>query len=293
MKRWLILLFLLPIFGLSAQELWCPEPTNRLVNDYSGMLTAEQQEALESRLVAFDDSTSNQILVIITPSLHGCEIMELGTRIGTTWGVGQKDLKNGLVILIKSKTEEEPYGDVALVPGYGLEGALPDAFCKHIIDDEMIGPLGEGDYYTALVQALDVIEPVCRGEYSYADYKKEDRAALFALLGFMLLMVVILVLAHRYNKKHPGSGSDHFTGGSGKSSGPIRIRSFNHIRQVIGKHFVIAIHETHPFALCLINAIVTGSTNPRVLLMKHPDSRILLLIGITQCATAVSTAVIN
>ena len=220
MKRWLILLFLLPIFGLSAQELWCPEPTNRLVNDYSGMLTAEQQEALESRLVAFDDSTSNQILVIITPSLHGCEIMELGTRIGTRWGVGQKDLKNGLVILIKSKTEEEPYGDVALVPGYGLEGALPDAFCKHIIDDEMIGPLGEGDYYTALVQALDVIEPVCRGEYSYADYKKEDRAALFALLGFMLLMVVILVLAHRYNKKHPGSGSDHFTGGSGKSSGP-------------------------------------------------------------------------
>ncbi len=220
MKRWLILLFLLPVLSVSGQDLWCPEPTNRLVNDYSGMLTPEQQQALETRLVAFDDSTSNQILVIITPSLHDCEIMELGTRIGTTWGVGQKDLKNGLVILIKSKTEEEPYGDVALVPGYGLEGALPDAFCKHIIDDEMIGPLGEGDYYTALVQALDVIEPVCRGEYSYADYKKEDRAALFGLLGFMLLFVVILLLAHRYNKKHPGSGSDNFTGGSGKSSGP-------------------------------------------------------------------------
>ena len=72
-------------------------------------------------------------------------------------------MKNGLVILIKSKTEEEPYGDVALVPGYGLEGALPDAFCKHIIDDQMIEPLGNGDYYKALTDALDVIEPVCRG----------------------------------------------------------------------------------------------------------------------------------
>jgi len=221
MKKLLFLLFLLPALFAPAQDLWCPEPTNRLVNDYSGMLDPAQRESLERRLVAFDDSTSNQILVLITPSLHGCEIMELGTRIGTTWGVGQKDLKNGLVILIKSKTEEEPYGDVALVPGYGLEGALPDAFCKHIIDDQMIGPLGDGDYYTALVQALDVIEPVCRGEYSYAAYQKEERSALWFFLGFMLILVVVLVLAHQYDKKHhkddPG---DHFSGGTGRRSRP-------------------------------------------------------------------------
>ena len=49
MKRWLILLFLLPVLSVSAQDLWCPEPTNRLVNDYSGMLTPEQQQALETR----------------------------------------------------------------------------------------------------------------------------------------------------------------------------------------------------------------------------------------------------
>ena len=87
MKKLLLSLFLLPALWVSAQDLWCPEPTNRLVNDYSDMLSASEEEALEQRLVAFDDSTSNQILVIITPSLHGCEIMELATRIGTTWGV--------------------------------------------------------------------------------------------------------------------------------------------------------------------------------------------------------------
>lgn len=216
MKRLLLLLFLLPACLMSAQDLWCPEPTNRLVNDYSSMLSEEQRETLERRLVAFDDSTSNQILVIITPSLHGCEIMELGTRIGTTWGVGQNDLKNGVLILIKSKTEEEPYGDVALLPGYGLEGALPDAFCKHIIDDQMIDPLSNGDYYKAISQALDVIEPVCRGEYSYDQYRQEDRRALFIMLGVMLLLVVIcFVLGARYNKKHPHDfDKDDFTGGS-------------------------------------------------------------------------------
>ena len=133
---------------------WCPEPTNRLVNDYAGELSADEVDMLEQRLVAFNDSTSNQILIIITPTLHGGEIMDVGTRIGTTWGVGQKDLKNGLVILIKSKCDEEPYGDVALLPGYGLEGALPDAFCKHIIDNEMIDPLANDNYYKALTKAL-------------------------------------------------------------------------------------------------------------------------------------------
>lgn len=220
MKRLLILLFLLPTYLMSAQELWCPEPTNRLVNDYSSMLTTEQCQSLEKRLVAFDDSTSNQILIIITPSLHGAEIMELGTRIGTIWGVGQKDVKNGVVILIKSKTEEEPYGDVAILPGYGLEGALPDAFCKHIIDDQMIGPLSEGDYYKAIIQALDVIEPICRGEYSYEQYRQEDRRALFIVLGVLLLLVVaVFIIGTRYNKKHPHDfDKDDFTGG-GTSSG--------------------------------------------------------------------------
>lgn len=219
MKRLFITLLVLAAATLSlpAQELWCPTPTNRLVNDYSGMLSVEEGRGLEERLVAFDDSTSNQILVIITPSLHGCEIMELGTRIGTTWGVGQKDLKNGLVILIKSKTDEEPYGDVALVPGYGLEGALPDAFCKHIIDDNMIGPLSNGDYYTAITQALDVIEPVCRGEYSYNDYKREENQALYGILVFIVITVLITILLSKLAKKHgggSGNGGTPFLGGT-------------------------------------------------------------------------------
>lgn len=222
-KVFLIVAFLASAFGLSAQGLWCPEPTNRLVNDYSGMLSDTDREALERRLVAFDDSTSNQILVIITPSLHDCEIMELATRIGTTWGVGQKDLKNGLVILIKSKTEEEPWGDVALAPGYGLEGALPDVFCKHIIDDEMIEPLGEGDYYEALCEALDVIEPVCKGEYSYEQYKKEDRIGIIFFIVCLVVFVVLLVLADRYNRKHPHDhDNDDFSDGfSNRRNSPI------------------------------------------------------------------------
>ncbi len=226
MKRLLCALLLLLPLWVAGQRPWCPEPTNRLVNDYSGILSDEQRQELENRLVKFDNSTSNQILVVITPTLHDNEIMDLATRIGTTWGVGQKDLKNGVVILIKSKTEEEDWGDVALAPGYGLEGALPDAFCKHIIDDNMIEPLGNGDYYQAICKALDVIEPVCRGEYSYEQYKKDDRKLLFLSLGIAALVVLILFAIDRiYRKKHPG-GKGGFGDSSGSTGGPTFFGGF-------------------------------------------------------------------
>ena len=192
----------LSIFNYAqAQTEWLPAKSNRLVNDYSGILTAQQVQALEQRLVAFNDSTSNQVLIVITPTIEGNDEDAAAQRIGQAWGVGQAEFDNGVVILIKSKTEEENWGAVAIATGYGVEGALPDLFCKRIIENHMIGALGDGDYYKAITQALDVIEPVCRGEYSYADYRKEEQRALWFLLGFMLIIVVVLLLAHRYDKK--------------------------------------------------------------------------------------------
>ncbi len=199
---------------------WTPEKTNRLVNDYSGMLASDQLDILEQRLVAFNDSTSNQILVVITPTLQGEDADAVAQRIGDRWGVGQAEFSNGLVILIKSKTDEEPYGEAAIATGYGLEGALPDVFCKRIIENQMVSYLADGDYYTALISALDVIEPVVTGEYNYSQYQKEEnRKALIGFLSTMLVLVILFVLLYRYEKKHPGSLSGNSGNGSSMGGG--------------------------------------------------------------------------
>ena len=216
MRKCLITCLLLLVAGsLSAQiEEHFPK-SDRLVNDYSGMLTTSQREALEERLVAFNDTTSNQIAVIITPTLYGEEIMDLGTRIGHAWGIGQDKYDNGVLILIKSKTDEEPDGDCAILPGYGLEGALPDAFCMHIIEDEMIPHLAEGEYYDAIVAGLNVIEPVCVGEYSYEQYKREDRVATIIVY---LIMAIFFWRFFRSIIKRGGGGGGSYSS-SGWSSG--------------------------------------------------------------------------
>lgn len=204
-------------FWAMGQAEWTPEKSSRLVNDYSGVLTAEQCNTLEERLVVLDDSTSNQIAIVITPTLHGDDENAVAQRIGERWGVGRDEFDNGLVILIKSKTEEENWGAVAIATGYGLEGALPDIFCKHIIDEQMIPSLGSGDYYHALTAALEVIEPVVRGEYSYAQYRQdEQRSALTGMLIMLVLIAAAVILLRRYAKKHPDQfNNNHRRGGGG------------------------------------------------------------------------------
>ena len=196
-----------------------PERSDRLLNDYAQQLSASEAAALEQRLVAFNDSTSNQIVVITTPTLGGGDVLALAQQIGQQWGVGQKEYDNGVVVLIKSHSADEDWGDVAIATGYGIEGALPDVFCKRIIDEQMLSPLSEGDYYTAITRALDIIMPVMQGEYSLAQYSRDqDRQAMRAFAVFALAVCVMVALLLWHKKKPP----DQWRGG-GSGGGVLAV----------------------------------------------------------------------
>ena len=167
------------------------------------------------------------MLIVITPTIEGNDEDAAAQRIGQAWGVGQEEFNNGVVILIKSKTPEENWGAVAIATGYGVEGALPDLFCKRIIDNQMLGALGDGEYYRALTEALDVILPVLAGEYSYAQYKKDRkvRGAIAALIAVAFLTLIIVLVA-RYAKKHPDQWKGGGNSGSSGSNGGVFFGGF-------------------------------------------------------------------
>ena len=193
-----------------------PQPNPpRLVNDYAGVLTSEQVNELEHRLVAFNDSTSNVICVVIVNDLGDYSAAEFAYEIGDQWGVKDKKFNNGVVILIKPSSARGGDGDIYIATGYDLEGVLPDAACKRIIEQQFIPELKQGNYYEAIVKGLDVILPAVAGEINVAREDGEgDEAFLAGFVFFLFIMVIILIVSasrSSHNRKG-GKGSGNGNG---------------------------------------------------------------------------------
>lgn len=194
-----LLLALMAVIGtaltMQAQDI-PPRPNPpRLVNDLAGILAADETDALERKLVAFNDSTSTQVVVVIVKSLNGYDKNEFAFRLGESWGVGQKGKNNGAVILVKPKYPQEK-GEASIQTGYGLEGVIPDAIAKRIVDNEMIPRFKEGNYYAGIDAAVTTVIALSRGEYTAEQYakKKGNDSKLVALLIPLVIIVFVLMM---------------------------------------------------------------------------------------------------
>lgn len=210
-----------------------PSPPNppHLVNDYTGTLTAHQVDILEHKLVAYNDSTSTQILVLLIDDLQGYSIEQYATEIGHSWGVGQKGKNNGAVILVKPKKGNER-GQVNISPGYGMEEFVTDATAKRIIEKEMIPSFKEDDYYTGIDNAVNVIMDLCSGKFSQDEYTNGDG---FPLWFIILIIIAIIIILNKFSDNNGqsytggghrtiwipmgGFGGGSFGGGGGFSGG--------------------------------------------------------------------------
>ena len=190
-------------------------PSKQYVNDYACILADSTVRQLEDSLAKFSRTTSNQITILTVLDLEGLTPNEFATKIGDTWGVGQKKLDNGVVILFKPKTKDSK-GEVYIAPGRGLEGALPDVFCNRVIQHEMIPHLKAGNNYPAATwAALKVIMPVCRGEYDYETYQNDEDLSLFD----WICVIAILLVFIGFRIFLPFGGGSFTSGSSGSSGG--------------------------------------------------------------------------
>ena len=200
----LCLLLLFPVAqSIQAQTLLTRPDPPRLVNDYAGVLSASEVQSLENKLVAFNDSTSNQIAVVIVNDLQGYDRSDFAYRVAKDWGVGQGDFNNGVLVLVKTKSESSA-GQIFIATGYGLEGAIPDIACADIIDREILPRFRENDYYGGLDAGTNVLMALAAGEYSYQSYAEgSSSAAVPGIVFFIILIIFILIVsAGSSNNKH-------------------------------------------------------------------------------------------
>jgi uncharacterized protein len=192
----LIILFLfVAMVAINAQDIPARPDPPRLVNDFAGVLTPEEIQILESKLVTFNDSSSTQITVVIVKSLNGYEKSEFARLIGEQWGVGQKGKNNGAVMVVKPKYARDK-GEVVIQTGYGLEGVIPDALAKRIVDNEMIPNFKTGNYFAGIDQATNTMISLAKGEYTADQYAKSKgkKSSLFALLIPLAILIIVLTM---------------------------------------------------------------------------------------------------
>ncbi len=224
-----ILLFI-AITNVNAQTVPDRPSPPRLVNDFTNTLSKKEVRVLEKKLVRFNDTTSNQITVVIVNTLGGITPSMFAYEIGENWKVGQKKFDNGIVVLVKPKLPPENKGEVYIAVGYGLEPAIPDAIARRIVENEMIPSFRNNDYYTGINKATTILMEMASGEITAEGYRKQSGAnGLVTLLPFIVIIIILMVMRSSRSRTQGissgGSGSlwtALWLGsmmGSGRSSG--------------------------------------------------------------------------
>lgn len=204
---------LLFIYAICASQI-APRPVpaklyNNLSKEFPDFLHPAQAEKIEQELQAFSNQTSNQICVVIVDDLNGYEAADYATKIINEWGIGQKDLNNGVVILIKP-TGGAGGRDLFIAIGYGLEGAIPDLATKRIREEEMYPYLKKGDNYSAIKNACQKLMQLAKNEIDVKDYTKQNNAETWVqnhpLLFFIIIILIFMLLKAIFGGGKGGGG---------------------------------------------------------------------------------------
>ena len=209
MLRYLFILLLAIAQVTFAQDFPAPKQPARLVNAYNDFLSQAEINRLESKLLAYADSTSTQIALIIINSTDGQDPNLYAAELGETWGVGKQGFDNGMVLLVASEDRT-----VTIQNGYGLEHVITDAASISIIQNHILPAFKQGQPYVGLSNGLDQIFKLLRGEYK-ADPKKSPGKK--KKVPFFIIVIVLFVLFSLFKNRFggPGSRGGGFSGGHG------------------------------------------------------------------------------
>lgn len=151
----------------------------------------QNDEALSQNLEAYRTETGHQIAVLTVTTLQNESIEDVANQVFRTWGIGDKDRNDGVLILIATEDRK-----ARIEVGYGLEGALPDITANRILDEVMIPSFKEGLYEKGVTDGISAIKQSIQGEPVFPESQKSIGESLgfdpFALLVFVWIFGSIL-----------------------------------------------------------------------------------------------------
>jgi uncharacterized protein len=204
----------LALIGASCAETMPPKPA-AYFNDFAHVVPATTASSLDAKLRQFERDTSNQIVVAVFPKLETeSSVQDFTYRIAESWGVGQKDRRNGAVLFVFVAEHK-----IFIQVGYGLEGALPDAICKRIIAEQIAPAFKAGRYDAGLTAGVESMIKATKGEYRGSGKTAGDRRggseiSGLLMLGFFLVMFLLQFFRRGRRGTVYGSSGRGFVGGA-------------------------------------------------------------------------------
>ncbi len=157
-----LLFVLLTVSQVALAQLSVPPLDNRRVHDEADVLSSQTEQNLEYQLKLHQDSTGNQIAILIISSLNGASIEDIALHVAhDEWKLGTSNNDNGVLLLIAVEDRK-----MRIEVGQGLEGVLTDALCSQIIRNEMAPEFRRGDYDAGVLLAINAIVQAIAGEYT-------------------------------------------------------------------------------------------------------------------------------
>ncbi|MFH1067650.1 MAG: TPM domain-containing protein [bacterium] len=224
----LALLVFFPSF-VSAETI--PPSPPKYFNDFASVVSSTTAGKLNQELEQFERETSNQLIVVIYPTMQSeSSIEDYTVRVAQRWRVGQKAKDNGVVLFVFVQ-DRRMYIQV----GYGLEGALPDVICKRIIENELKPRFRNGDFDGGLTAGVHAIMQATKGEYKGTGrlHQSRSKGINWWVVPIFFVIVFIQFLFGKkgrvYSSSHPGGvwstggwssgGGGGFSGGCGSFGG--------------------------------------------------------------------------
>jgi uncharacterized protein len=193
---------LMVAIGAHAAEVIPPKP-DRYFNDYSGVVSKDAAFRFNEELAQFERETSDQVVVAIFPKMQSdSDIADYTQRVAQAWGVGQKELRNGVVLFAFIQDRK-----MFIQVGYGLEGALPDITAFDITEYKIKPHFRNGDYEGGIAAGIDSIFKAIRGEYkgsgkTIAEERRGGGGA--SSLWFFIIFVIALIVISRMLRRLGG-----------------------------------------------------------------------------------------
>lgn len=201
-------------FALAKAQIPKKPAENIYVFDYADLIDSSDEDEMRALAKEIEDKSKAEIVVVTVESLGSYTIEEYANELFNSWGIGDKELNNGVLILVnKENLLSGKRGRIRIEVGYGLEGAIPDGKAGRILDEYAIPAFENKEYSKGIRDTFLAVASEVAKEYGLKieglsgygvsdDFTQNDNSSTTVhvkqeekdISGFGVFIVVFLII---------------------------------------------------------------------------------------------------